>query len=303
MRAVKIAPAVALAGIAALSIVGIRRLPAQPAARPTAPAPPSAARPKGRVWFGFRQGAREETPQGAINTCRGNAVFLFTRKSLPPDVRTKELIDFGLKDDDSRLTTDLATFNERTQIAASPGKLKLEDEYNTVTGNTGTAFYKTKEAKIRGDVVMVARPREENQNAPSDASQRRFDSPVTLTCQKVDYNWRTRIALASERLTIKQKDMTVTADRAVYDGRKEMILLEGNVLYVRTNGERGKTPKATIYYTKGKERFLTEQLSGQYPVDEEEIEREEGAPPGNLPPSSPPAATPSPERPEGVPPR
>jgi lipopolysaccharide export system protein LptA len=278
-------------------LIGVGGLLAQPTRTESVPpaqnvAPPKKEQPN--VWFFTDSYQRAETPQGNIISAKGGIILRFTRRQIPPDVLQSGKDPYPLTNDDSRLTTATASFNEKTQIANAPGKLKLEDTYNTLTGNTGTAFYKTRDARIRGDVVIVARPRDEDRNAPEGSTQRQFDAPVTMTCQKVDYNWRTRIARASDRLTVKQKDYTVTADQAFYDGKKEMVILEGNVKYTRTGKpDTGQAKKVTIIYTKGKENFIAEGgVSGVFAVDEDAEKETEGDSTPRTPPAPAPGESP-----------
>ena len=219
----------------------------------------------------------EETPQGRLHIGAGGVI---------------------LTSDDTRLTTDKILFNEKTQIGNAPGKLTLADTYNTLTGNTGVAYYRTRDAKVRGNVVIVARPKDEDKNAPEGTARRQFDSPVTITCEKLDYNWRTRIAVASEKLTVKQKDRTVTADRATYDGKRETVTLIGNVFYTRPNGEKGQGGKATIFYTKGKEHFkLEENIKGDFAIDDDGTDDTAPPAPDTSAPNTPAPSTPAPNAP------
>jgi lipopolysaccharide assembly outer membrane protein LptD (OstA) len=230
----------------------------------------------------------KETPQGKIHRFEKNVVF------------TSE---------DTRLTTDLATFSETTQIATSPGKMKIEDTNNSIVGDTGIAYYKTRDAKIRGNVTIVAKPSPEDQTAPEGSSRRQFDAPAAVTCDNVDYNWHTRIAIATGHLTMKQKDRVVTADRAVVDGRQEQVTLDGNVVFTNSKGERATSPKVVIVYKKGDEKFTaTGGVKGTFSIQDEDeqaptdagskpVTPPGGAPPGTTPPAPAPS-TPAPPEPK-----
>jgi lipopolysaccharide assembly outer membrane protein LptD (OstA) len=155
---------------------------------------------------------------------------------------------------DMTLTTDKGVWNDTTKIATSPGKMQIQDPENTLTGNTGTAYYKTKDAKIRGNVVINARPKA-NSSPPEGSPRREFNAPATITCESVDYNWRSKVAVATGNLKMVQKDRTVTADKGVFESKADRVTLEGNVVYVKTDGQRGKAKKVIIIITEGKEQF------------------------------------------------
>jgi lipopolysaccharide assembly outer membrane protein LptD (OstA) len=200
-------------------------------------------------------GSYKETPAGAISTISGNVVFAY---------------------EDTTLNTDAATYNHKTQVATSPGRVQIDDAQNTLTGDQGVAYYKTKKAAIRGNVRILARPRPENQNAPEGSLRREFKDPVIITCDRVDYNWRTRVAVATGDLTLRQKERTVTADRAVYEGRQERVTLIGNVRGVTAQGDEIRGEKAVIILREGAESLtLTGIKGGSFKV-EEEIEDEPG---------------------------
>ncbi len=239
--------------------------------RPTAP-PPTTAKKKRLIYTDGDYYRQEQTAQGTIRTLRGNV-----------KIRSEETV----------LTTDLATYNEQTGVATSPGKLKVEDPDNTLIGNTGTAFYKTRDVKIRDAVTIVIKPRRKNQNAPESSSRRNFKDPVNITCTKLDYNWRTKIADMTGDLTFKQatKDLTrtVTADRAIYDGNTETLTLIDNVVYTTNRNERGKARKAIAVLKEGQEEFTV--IKPHDTVIEIEDE-EEGASPNPTPNPGTPGARP-----------
>lgn len=170
-------------------------------------------------------GSYKETPAGAVSTFTGGVVFDY---------------------DDTTLTTDAATYNHKTQVATSPGKLQIDDAQNTLVGDKGRALYKTKKAEINGNIRITARPRPQDLSAPEGSLRREFKSPVAITCDRVEYNWRTRVAIATGNLTLRQTERTVTADRAVYDGKTETVVLTGNVRGVTTAGDDLRGVKATV---------------------------------------------------------
>jgi lipopolysaccharide assembly outer membrane protein LptD (OstA) len=230
---------------------------------------------------------------------------VFTSKETPQGNIRRLQEDVVITSEDTRFTSDLATYNDTTNIATSPGKMKIEDTSNSIVGDTGTAFYKTRDAKIRGNVTIVAKPRPEDQAAPEGSSRKQFDAPATVTCDNVDYNWRTRIAVATGHLTMKQKDRNVTADRAIVDGRQEQVTLDGNVVFTNAKGERATAPKVVVIFKKGAEEFKAMGgVVGTFSVEDEDEQTPGGTPPnpvgppGEGKPGVPTPPTPAPAEPK-----
>ncbi len=149
-----------------------------------------------------------DRPDGTVWTLSGGVIF---------------------KSVDSVLRTDAATYNDKAQIATSPGALQIDDAQNTITAGKGVAYYKKRLADFVGNVRLVIRPRPQDKNASEGSLRREFKDPVTVLCESLQYNWRRKIGTATKGLTFKQKSRTLTADKAVYDGRAETLKLIGNV--------------------------------------------------------------------------
>jgi lipopolysaccharide export system protein LptA len=176
-----------------------------------------------------------ETPQGTVLTLNGSV---------------------KITSEDTTLTTALATYNKTTSVANAPGRVRIEDAQNTVVGDRGMAFYKPRDARIAGNVTITVKPKANSRNAPEGSLRREFNAPATITCDNVDYNWRDRIAVATGRLTLRYKDRTVTADKAVYYGKEERVVLTGSVHYTRSGRkDNGDAEMAVAIMTEGREEF------------------------------------------------
>ncbi len=204
------------------------------------------------------------------------------------------------------LNSQYLTFNETSQIGTSPGALRLDDEQNTLTGNKGVAFYKTRDAKITGNVRIVIRPRPSDaQKGRQGSARRNFKDPITITCGRVDYNWRTRRGVCTENLVLQQLDRTVTCERMLFDGRTEVVTLEGNVYAVDSKGQNGRGLSAVLVLKEGSERFtMNKGVSGKILVEDDD----ETPPPADTPPAEqfvppvPPDDAPPPVAPPATPP-
>lgn len=264
-----------LLALAALSLAAAlpqATLPAQPPPRA------SAAKPRHFVDLYGKVGQSRETPQGTISTLSGNVQIV---------------------SEDAVLRTGAATYEHKAQVATAPGRLQIEDAQNTLVGNTGVAHYKTRTAEIRGDVRIIVRPRPSDAKAPEGSLRREFKEPVVITCDRVDYNWRTRVAVATGNLTFRQKDRRVTALRAVYEGRRERVTLIGEVRGVMKDGSEAEGEKAIAVLTEGAESLTLQNVKKvRIPVEDDDEE----APPPDAPapdvpdllsPAAPPDATPA----------
>ncbi len=267
-----------IVGILSGLLIGAYGLQAQ---AQNAPAP--IAKKKRKVNVKSETYTEKPTPQGNIRTLLGSV---------------------RITSEDTTLTTDKAVYNEDTGVATSPGKLQLNDQFNTLTATTGEAYYKTRDARFRGNVVIVARPRPEDQNRPKGSARRQFDAPATITSNKVNYNWRTRVAQIFDGMTIKQKDRTVIADKGTYDARSETAVLDGNVKYTKPNGDWATAKKIVMILKEGAEEFTaTGTVNGSFDVPDEDEPATPTAPPTAAPPPGRPGVRPSTPRPiPGTPP-
>ena len=191
--------------------------------------------------------------------------------------------------EDTTLVTALASYNRTTAIANSPGKVQIDDAQNTIIGDTGVAYYNRHDARISGNVHITARPKPGNSNAPTGSARREFTEPAYITCDTVDYNWRGRVAHLTGHLILKYQDRTVTATEGWYYGKDERVELVGSVHYVRANGDKGDTPRATAILTEGAEEYRTEKFQGNFEVKDEDA-----------PPAKPAGAGKTPARPGTV---
>ncbi|MES2459584.1 MAG: hypothetical protein V4671_03315 [Armatimonadota bacterium] len=162
--------------------------------------------------------------------------------------------------DDTVMRTALAQYNTKTGVAVAPGTIQINDERNTLVGNSGKAYYKKREAIIQGAVRIVVRPKPGSASAPKGSVRREFKDPVTVFCDQVVYDWRNRVAVATGHLTLKQITSdgitrTATAKKLTYNTRNEELFLQGDVNAVDSKGQKLKGPEATAIIREGAEVF------------------------------------------------
>lgn len=233
--------------------VAPRTLP-RPAATPTPPPEPDLRGPTGPNDPYVYPGGDLMRRVYPILTLEGNAVLRYR---------------------DTTFRSDRVLYNEETQVGSAPGKLEVNDAQNTLTGDRGEARYKLKIARITGNVTITARPKPAD-NAPVNSPRREFKKPVVITCDAVQYNWKTRVAEPTGNIVIRcnlrKHDWTFTADRLTYRGRDEAIDLAGKVVGKNEIGEELRFASGTIVVKEGAEDLLLRTIipGTRFKVDEEE---------------------------------
>lgn len=276
-----------------------RNIAAPRSSRPLTPAAPArqikqtgqATQPDQFVFFRAAHSRRDTRPEGTIVTLSGNVVIVF---------------------ENTTLRTDAAVLNETTQIATSPGTVQIDDGQNTIRASRGVAYYKKRRADFENSVRITVRPRTQDRSAPEGSLRREFKEPVTVSCNTGQYNWRQKRATAWGDLTFKQKNRTLVAEQAIYDGKKETLLLNGKIRGV-DNGDTIQGAQALIGLKEGAEFFeiagsKEAALSGRFRVDDNDDAADAGESPvpttlnpnggaasgGGSSPAAPPAPAPAP---------
>ena len=177
---------------------------------------------------------------------------------------------------DVTITSDKAVYTEKTKIVVMEGNLKITDPENEITGPKGTTYLNERKCVIDGGVKLVAKPKSSNQQSENDPETIRehLTQPTTMTCDKVEYLYRKKIATAEGNIKVVQKDRVGIAKKAVYDVNEEHLTLTGGVF---VKDEKGQTfsSEGTVRMSlkEGSEWIEAENGSATVKVDlEEEIE-------------------------------
>lgn len=163
------------------------------------------------------------TPQGELWTLKGDA---------------------QLSHKDVKFVSDTVLYNKDTQIASAPSKLRIEDPQNTLTSNSGVAYYKKelRYADLTGEVKIVARPKQDNPKATVNSPRKDFKSPVTITCDKLRYWWKQKRGFTDTNVKItfkhREKNWTITGGSLEYFGNDEHVIIRGSVIAVSDKGDR-----------------------------------------------------------------
>lgn len=223
-----------------------------------------------------------DTPLGGVATLQGNARLLYK---------------------ETKFVAALIRYNRKTQIGNSPGLVTVDDAQNTITASTGLADYGKKIVNLIGQVHIIARPKPSDINSAEDSVRNEFTHPVDIRGSKVDYSWKTKVAILSRdtviTFTARERQWTVTADNMEYRGKEESALLKGNVRAKSDKGEELIGKEALITITEGAEAIDIVGVSegSKFKVDDEDETGKPVTNPPEKPGDSKSPAKPSPDRP------
>lgn len=161
------------------------------------------------------------TPDATIYTITGNVV---------------------IKHLDTVLTSNMVEYTEskdkKTRVAVAEGNLKIVNPENEITGTKATADLNARTTVVDGNVKLVSKgkPQASEKNAQSTKAQ--LSEPATITCNRMEYQYRKKIATATGTLKITQKGRVLTGDKAIYDVNQELVTMTGGV---KVKDEQGQT--------------------------------------------------------------
>lgn len=183
-----------------------------------------------------------------------------------------------IKQGDAVLKSDKIEYDETTQIAKSPGVLTISDPENDIRGDSGIAYLKERRGVLTGNIKLIAKPRQTTQS--NDKKPPELRDAATMTCDSLEYFYKQKQATASGNLKIMQKDRTVTAEKAQYNVKDEIVTLTGGV---KGSDEKGQNfssgGKVTVSIKEGDEWMEMEQAAGTFKVKSEEEESPEASKP------------------------
>jgi lipopolysaccharide assembly outer membrane protein LptD (OstA) len=193
----------------------------------------------------------------------------------------------------------------------SVGNPHAEDSLNSLTADRMTLDFSPKEARLKvvsalGHVRFVAKPkpgakgekpaatpadsRSGSLSAPAntpaeskrDRLQDRVKEETVLTCNRLDYYYRTKKAVAAEGLKVTQGKRWLTGDQAIYYDKYDTVVVNGNV---KGEDEKGRTFEANslkVVTSGPSDTVEANTFHGTFTLDEEEDAQEE---PDDVPPS------------------
>jgi lipopolysaccharide export system protein LptA len=194
-------------------------------------------------------------------------------------------------DGDTEMRAKSAELDNEQQHVIATGDLQLRDPRAELTGDKLEAWLDQKRAMLTGSVRLLVKPKLSEEQKPAGEKKTETGAqppeeeekftlenikkyPVMITCDQIEYFYRKKTATLNGNLKATQtlkngKIRTLTAEKADYDQKKEILTLTGNVVI---EFEKGKllTPKVVVSVKEGDEWFEADPGSGIITVDEEE---------------------------------
>ena len=170
---------------------------------------------------------------------------------------------------DTVLVSELVTYDRKAKTAISPGKISITDPECDITGDMGTADFNKKLGIIEGNVTMLLKPKPEPETTPADKDsiKAKLTKPTTVTCPKIEYLYKDKIATLKGPVSFKQEKRSGSAKSAVWDGKKELLTLTGDVKGMDEDGQTFAAPVVRLSLKKGDEWMEAENGSASIKVD------------------------------------
>ena len=170
--------------------------------------------------------------------------------------------------DDTVIKSDQVDYDGNAKIAVSPGKVNINDPECDILGDKGSAYFNKRLGVVEGNVVMNLKPKSTEAGADKESVRNKLNQPTTITCQKLEYFYKNKLASATGNVIFKQKNRTANADKAVYDEKKELLTLSGNVKGVDEYGQTFTAPgNVVISLKKGDEWMEAPNSSATFKID------------------------------------
>ncbi|MEN6521236.1 MAG: LPS export ABC transporter periplasmic protein LptC [Armatimonadota bacterium] len=143
-----------------------------------------------------------------------------------------------VKYQDMTMTSDRAVYTKKTEIVVAEGNFKIVDPENDITGTKGVAYLKERRSVVDGNVKLVTKPKGSDTAKNEESVQVQLRNPSTITCDKLEYFYKKKVAAADGNIKVTQKKRVIVAQKAVYDVKQELLTLTGGV---KATDEKGQT--------------------------------------------------------------
>ena len=179
------------------------------------------------------------------------------------------------KHEDTVLKSDEVTYSKKSDTAVSPGNLRITNPECDITGDKGRVDFKKRLGVIEGNVVMVIKPKEaQKKQTDKESIRAKLKKPTTIACPKLEYKYKAKMATATGGVTFEQEKRSGRADKAVYDQKKELLTLVGNVRGVDEEKQIFTATEVVISLKKGDEWMEAKNASASFKIDVEEEHEE-----------------------------
>jgi lipopolysaccharide assembly outer membrane protein LptD (OstA) len=193
--------------------------------------------------------------------------------------------------DDTWFLCDEILYNDETKQGSCRGSIKITDPKLDLTGDDVTFDTATKMAVITGSVKAVYHRTEEKATDESQPNTKEGGSlrekvkgDVVMTCDRLEYNYKDKIAVMTGGTHIETETWIATADRVTYARKSEIAELVGHVHAVhKEKGHAFDAPRVRMSLKKGDEWIEADSedktpIRATVMVEEEEGESKTGSP-------------------------
>lgn len=160
---------------------------------------------------------------------------------------------------DTALTSDEVLWDEEAKVVTSPGAVHITDPQCDITGDKGAGYFKKRIGVVEGNVVMQLKPGKPDESSDPESIRGKLTKPTTITCSKLEYQYREKIASATGGVVFKQQERIAHADKAVYDEKKELLTLTGNVNGTDEYGQTFSAPGTVVMSLKKGDEWMEAQ--------------------------------------------
>jgi len=177
------------------------------------------------------QEEKEETEESVVNIGADNVIY---------DKGTDKMIFEGnvvITQEDITLTAQEADFDVDKKIGQIKGDIKLVQSDITITGETLEAFLNDKKYIFQEKVVLIQERKDEEEK----------EDNIIWNCNNLEIFTDTQDLTATGEVKILKKDYTITAEKAIYNDKEQIITLTGKVRIEEEAGRWITGDKAVFY--------------------------------------------------------
>ena len=177
------------------------------------------------------QEEKEETEESVVNIGADNVTY---------DKGTDKMIFEGnviITQEDITLTAREADFDVDKKIGQIKGDIKLVQSDITIAGETLEAFHNDKKYIFQEKVVLIQERKDEEEK----------EDNIIWNCNNLEIFTDTQDLTATGEVKILKKDYTITAEKAIYNDKEQIITLTGKVRIEEEAGRWITGDKAVFY--------------------------------------------------------
>ena len=166
---------------------------------------------------------------------------------------------------DTTVKSDMVEYDQNSKIAVSPGKLSISNPECDIFADKGSVDFKNKTSFMENNVKLLVKPKESDNKSLPD-----INKPTTITCSKLEYKYKAKLAVLSGMVKFEQENRWITANSAEYDINKEILVLKGKIHGEDRDGQTFSAPeKVIISLKKGDEWMEAPNSKATFKIDVE----------------------------------